>query len=257
MFDLDIWTFVFQIANFVILLIGLRFLLFKPLRGMIEERARELAELRAEARDHEARAADLHNQWQERMEKAESEADGVRQSALRDANAQAEEIIGETRRRAGHLAEQLNQELHEQHNRLVVEQYDDLMDTIMDVAANVVRSVTTRRTHDDLVTNFCANMYQTPPEVVDEYRAKLVDRAPTAYVTTPVALSSEQLKAVTEALSAVMDKRVDVQVQVAPELIAGLQVRMADKLTDNSVRQQLTGIRENARQELLAHVEAE
>jgi len=257
MLDLDLTTLIFQIANFLVLLLGLRLLLFKPISKLIEERARELADLRATARDHESRAAAMESQWQERLGNAEAEAEALRQAALRDANTQAEDVLRETRHRAEHLAEQLHDELHEQHNRAVVQQYDTLMDTIMDVAANVVRSVTTRRTHDDLVANFCANMYQTPPDQVDEYRRRMADRVPTAFVSTPVPLTPEQLKAVTDALSAVVDRHVDVQVQVAPELIAGLQVRMVDKLSDNSVQQQLTSIRESARQQLLTHVDAE
>jgi len=257
MLDLDLLTLVFQIVNFLVLLLGLRWLLFKPLRAKIEERAGELAELRTTARDHEARTAEVQEQWQTRITMAEAEAEQIRQAALRDATDQAEAILEETRKRADHLTVQMSEELRHQHNELVVQQYDELLDTIMDVAGNVVRSVTTRRTHDDLVASLLANLYRTPPEQVDVYRKIMADRIPTAYVTTPVALTDDQTKAITDALSSLLDRRVEVHAQVAPELIAGIQVRLADKLVDNSVRQELTRIRANARAELLSRIGAE
>ena len=84
----------------------------------------------------------------------------------------------------------------------------------------------------------------------------MVGRVSTAFVTTPVSLTAEQTKTLADTLSSLIDRRVELQMQTDPSLVAGIQVRLADKLIDNSVRQQLNRIRERVRRDLITRMGA-
>ena len=75
----------------------------------------------------------------------------------------------------------------------------------------------------------------------------MTGRVPAAFVTTPVALSPEQAKTLADALSSLLDRRVEVREAVDPSIIAGIQVRIADQLMENSIRQQFVQIRDAVR----------
>ena len=252
MLELDPITVLFQVVNFLILLAGLKYFLFKPLRGKLDERAKAIADARQSANDQETEAAQLRAEWQERRRMVEEEVEEMRQAAQLEANREAAKLLEETRGRLDRLAEQMREELNRQRNEIVVQNYDGILDTIIELAANVVRSVTTHRTHDDLVTNFCASIYQTPQTDVEEYRRLMAGRVPMAFVTTPVALTPEQTKTLADTLSSLIDRRVELQVDIDPDLIVGIQVRLADKLIDNSLRQQLDRIRVGVRNDLIS-----
>ena len=143
-----------------------------------------------------------------------------------------------------------------QRDEVVAQNYEGMLDAIVDLSANVVQSVTTRRTHDDLVQNFCASIYRLPQEEVNEYRRAIEGRYPVAVVTTPVALTADQTKTVSDTLSSLIDRQVELQVRVAPELVAGIQVRLANRLLDNTVRQQLNRIRDRVREDLVERMGA-
>ena len=254
MLELDIATVLFQVLNFVVLLFLLYRFLFKPLRKSLDQRAKVIADTVQKARDEESEAEELRTLWEERVRQVELQAEETLRAAEAEAYEQRTALFEETRASADRLSEEMRIDLERQRHEVVVRNYDDILDTIVTLAGNVVQSVTTRRTHDDLVTNFAASVFQMPQTDVDEYRRLMAGRVPSAFVRTPVPLSPEQTKTLADTLSSLIDRRVELQVTVDPSLIAGIQVRLADRLIDNSVRQQLTRIRARVRRDLITRM---
>jgi len=256
MLDLDWATVLFQIVNFLVLLAGLNHFLFKPLRRKLNERGRIIADALHSARDQEDKSDQLREELRERIEAAEREAEEILTAARLEADRRSAEIQEEMRARADRLTQEMREDLARQRDDAVAQHYDDILDTIIELSSNVVQAVTTRRTHDDLVTNFAASIYQLPQADVDEYRRTMAGRVPTAFISTPVALTQEQAKTLADTLSSLVDRHVELQVRIVPELVAGIQVRLADKLIDNSLRQQLSRIRERVRNDFITRMGA-
>ena len=257
MLQLDWLSLLWQVINFLVLLALLNRFVFRPLKKKMDERSQEIADSLANAQEREAEAVRLREDWETRLEQADQEAEAILQAAQDEANAQSAALLAEARVHLDRLTTEMRQDLDRQRNEIIVRNYDSILDTIIDLSGNVVRSVTTRRTHDDLVTNFCASIYQMPQTDVQEYRQLMTGRVPTAFVVTPASLTTEQTQTLTDTLSSLIDRRIEVQVSLDPSLIAGIQVRLADKMIDNSIRQQLNSIRERVRAELEARVQAD
>ncbi len=251
MLNIDPATLAFQILNFLVLLGILYYFLFRPLRSKLNERSRDLAEALQNARDQEAEAVQLRAEYEQRMHGLREEADDIIARARQEAAQRGAELMEETRRRIDRLTADMREDLTRQRNEVVAQNYEDMLEAIVDLSANIVQSVTTRRTHDDLVQNFAASIYRLPPEEVNAYRRALEGRYPVAVVTTPVALTADQTQTLTDTLSSLADRHVELQVRVAPELVAGIQVRLANRLLDNTVRQQLNRIRDRVREDLV------
>ncbi len=256
MLDLDGATLLFQIVNFLVLLWLLNRFLFRPLRQKLGERRSTISDTLQNARDQEVEAAQLRKIWEERQRRAELHAEEILQKAQREAEERRAELLEESRRQMDRLMEDMRSDLERQRDELLAVSYDDILDAIINLSGNVVQSITTRRTHDDLVTNFAASIFQMPQSEVEEYRQLMTGRVPTAFVTTPVPLTPDQTRTLADTLSSLIDRRVELQVQVDQDLIAGIQVRLADKLIDNSVRHQLNRIRDRVRQDLMVRMGA-
>ena len=196
-------------------------------------------------------------EYEERLRNAQQEADEVVANAQREAAQKSAQLVREARERLDRMTEQMRSEYTRQREEIVAQNYERILDVIVDLSGNVVQSVMTRRSHDDLVQNFMASIYQMPQEEVTTYRSVMTQRQPLAIVTTPVALSAEQSKTLADTLSSLIDRPVELQVHIAPELVAGIQVRLGDRLIDNSVRQQMNRIRDRARQDLIASFSSE
>ncbi len=257
MLELDWATLLFQIINFVVLVAGLGYFLFRPLRRKLSERGQIIAETLQRARDQEAETQQLREQWEERMRTVEQQAEEILRRAQVAASQRSADLLEETRMRVDRLTDEMRVDLYRRRDEVVAQHYDEILDAIIDLSGSAVRSVTTRRTHDDLVTNFCASIYQMPQEEIDLFRRVMVERVPYACVSTPVALTQHQTKTLADTLSSLIDRHVELQVDIQPELVAGIQVRLADRMIDNSVRQHLNRIRSRVRQDLMSRMGAE
>lgn len=79
------------------------------------------------------------------------------------------------------------------------------------------------------------------PKVIDAYLAELARRRGevAAQVTSAVALSDDEVAAVTDALRKVVGQKVSVSLAVDPSLIGGLIVRVGSRMIDSSLRTKL------------------
>lgn len=257
MLELDWKTLLFQIANFVALVFILDRVLFRSLGKKLDERQRVIGEKLESARDQEADAERLRRDLEEHRERIETEAERTLRQAQAEAAEQSEALFEEARERLDRLTDEMREDILRQRNEVVAENYEEILDTVIALSGSVVQSVTTRRTHDDLVTNFCASIYQLPQADVEDYRRLISGRVPTAFVKTPVALTAEQTQTLEDTLSSLIDRRMELEIETDPSLIAGIQVRLADKLIDNSVRKQLDRIRAQVRNDLVSRIGVE
>lgn len=251
MLELDWASLLFQIVNFLVLVALLNKFLFRSLNAKLKERGQTIADSLANAQEREAEAARLGDEWEAKRQQADQKAEDILQAAQMEANRQSAALIEEARVQLDRVTEEMRQDLDRQRDEIIVRNYDSILDTIINLSSNVIQSVTTRRTHDDLVTNFCASIFQMPQTDVDEYRRLMMGRVPTVFAATPVSLTAEQTKTLADTMSSLIDRRIELQVTIEPALIAGIQVRLADKLIDNSIRQQLGRIREHVREDLV------
>lgn len=247
MLELDWRTLLFQILNFVVLVIILARLVFKPLKSKLAERRQTISDALQSAQDQEAEAARLRAHWEERHAQAEAQGEEIIRAAQETARERSAQILNETRQQLDRLTEEMRIDLDHERDELISLQFEDLLEGVVALAANVIRSVTTRPTHNDLVANFVASILRTPQEQVQEYRTAMTGRAPTAFVSTPVQLTADQSRTLADALSSLLDRRVEIQDTIDVNIIAGIQVRIADRLLENSIRQQLVQIRDAVR----------
>jgi vacuolar-type H+-ATPase subunit E/Vma4 len=160
------------------------------------------------------------------------------------------EILGRAQREAEELLRQAREEMEEERKKAIENFREEMADTIIELSAEVVRSVVTERVHHDLITALCGDLWRLSESEIATYRRAMARETPTVFVTTPIPLSEEERGMLADTFSAVVDRRVTLEVTEDPSLIAGLKVRIADTIFDNSLRRQLTSIRERLGQEL-------
>ncbi len=243
-------TILLQIINFLALVYLMSRFLYKPLQARIAERAAEVEGMLDNAAKREAESYALQRQIERRLEEVEREAEALMKQAEEEARKQTEAILHSAQEKAEALIAKAKQEAEQERFEALQENYEKTLDTIIDLASGVLRSVTTRQTHDDLVNSFAAYIWQRPPEEVNEYRRALAERDPTVFVYSPVPLTEGQMKVIRDTLSSLADRHIEVEMQVNPALIAGLRVRLGDRIVDNSLRKQLDLIRNEIGREL-------
>ncbi len=248
--NIDPISIVLQVINFVLLVYVLSKFLFKPLKNTIDERAAKVEGALDGAAQREAESYATKREIERRLAEVEKQAEALLTQAQQEAEQQRARVLDAAQERAAEIIANAAKEAEQERVEALKDNYEQILDTVIDLASGVLRSVTVRQTHDDLVNNLAAYIWQRPPEEVTEYRRALAEREPIIFVETPVALTENQQKVLTDTMSSLADRRVELEVQQVPSLIAGLRVRIGDRVVDNSLRQQLEEVREQVGQDL-------
>jgi F-type H+-transporting ATPase subunit b len=260
MLNLDFATIAFQIANFLAMVVLLYYFLFRPAMGRVKERRAEKEQLAREAAQDREEAEKLRAELEARLAEADEEADEIITEAQRRAEEERKALLEETRAEAERILAEAHTDAHRLRRQAVEDFHDELLDAILDISGQVIGRVAPPEVHDKLVEQLNDRIWElgrSDMERVEAFRVSLGDRAPTAYVTSARDLSSEQQGELARTLTALADRHVNLELKTDPSLAAGLRVRLADIVVDNSVAGQLDGLREEVSKALNEQVRNE
>jgi F-type H+-transporting ATPase subunit b len=228
MLSLDWATIAFQVINFLVLAAVLYRFVFSPVMGRVRERRAEKDRLMKEIREDRAEA--------ERARQALSE------QMLEEIEVEIEQMLADAREDVRQMRQQAVDEFH-----------DELINAILDVSARVIGQAAPDEVHDRLLkqlTDRIWEMGRQEMERVRAFRRSLGERTPTAYVATAKPLSSQQQGELARTFSALADRSVDIHLETDPSLAAGMRVRLADIVVDNSIAGRLGELQQEASQAL-------
>ncbi len=92
---------------------------------------------------------------------------------------------------------------------------------------------------------FLADIKEGYQRILDEASGRV-----RAHVTSASALDAEQIRRITEALSGVMKKEVDVEVIIEPSLIGGVVAEVEGMVYDGSVKTQISRLKQSLKGEI-------
>jgi len=216
-----------QIINFFVLFILLRFVLYKPLRNMMEKRRDRIAEGINNAQRAEEALASAEADKQAMLDEARAEAQRITAEARQRADEAAKKIEADAREEAARIRQEADAEAQQEKEAALAEMRDQIVSLSMAAANHLVSTGLDAKRQKELVAEFFASV---PPE------AKSLDGAMT--VVTAVPLTATEQKKFQKELGSD-----DVTFSVDPQILGGVIVRAGGQQVDASYRSQLSGMR--------------
>jgi F-type H+-transporting ATPase subunit b len=257
MLNLDLTTIVLEILNFLVLSVGLYYLLFRPVLRRVEARAAEKARIEREMKrnleeteafkaEAEKRLAELDGEINRLLDQARDQIERERRQMLEGIRSEAEQARQDAE---ADIARLQKQELKE-FNRYVV-------NTLLALSGEMIEKIAPPEVHNRLVQE--ANDYvwkfgKEKPREVETLRRSLGERTPTVNIVSARTLSPDQQRMLAKTFHALTDRNVNFELETDPHLYGGVRVRVGDILIDNSILAQLERIRSETDSNLAAMV---
>jgi ATP synthase F0 subunit b len=249
MLNLDLPTIIFQAINFLLFFGLLYWLLFKPVMATIqqrrEQRERMLREVERERQAVSVQRAELD----ERLSRLDEETANMIALARERAEEERRELLQEAREEVEQILVEAQADAYRIRSQAVDAFHNDLVDAILDVSGTVVRNTIPGAVHDGLIRQLSERIWEMGRSDIDRveaFRRSLGDREPTAHVTTAESLTLEQQGLLARTLTAFADRHVDLEVNIDPDLVAGVRVRIGDIIVDSSIAGQMEELRDKA-----------
>ena len=239
---LNLWTFLFEIINFAVLVFILRRLLYGPLRAAIDQRRADNERVIVEAQAARDQAAKLQGELE--AQKAELERD--RQVIIRSARASGESdrkaILEEAEQTARRRREDLEKTLVAHRADVLQGLKAELIQSSIALAERLLQESADASLDGKLSDALIATLDRLP----EEERARLRrDWQPgqEALVEAARPLEGTVLKRFETTVASLVGEPVTVQFQTRPELLGGARLSLGGHVWDSSLFGQIDEIR--------------
>lgn len=223
---MTIWTYIGQIVNFLIFVVILYLLLYKPVRRVMQQRKDEMeAELR-EAEKKLREAEKIRADAEQRARELEEKREAVLKAAHTQAEAQRKELLQRAEEQARDRLERFRRIMAQERSDLLSKVTDELRDTIVQVAGAVLGDTSGRVADSGLerVEALLEGMSQEELESARKALGKLENRVS---VRSAGALTDKQLGQLRKLLGKKLGiEHIELEVKEEPSLLAGLEVTL-------------------------------
>lgn len=147
-----------QILNFVLLLLALRFLLFKPLLAVVDKRREMIQKNLDDAAKSKDKAAELAQSYEAKIASAQSEAHDIIAQAEKQANERRDEIISDAHTEADRIKERAMKEIDLARHQALTQVRNEVSDISLLIAMKLLQESVDAATHQRLVDEFIVQL---------------------------------------------------------------------------------------------------
>lgn len=150
---LDLTEFLLHLLNLLVLLVGLTFLLYKPIKKFMNTRSEKYLADKEESLKAAAEAEEWKKKRLELIKAAEAEAQSVIRDAKKQAGAEAEEIIQKAKKDANDILEKGYNDLNRQKEQMQEELAESVSELAVGIAAQLIKREFKAEDNDALITS--------------------------------------------------------------------------------------------------------
>lgn len=235
----NLWTILFQVINFVILLYILRRILYKPIREIIEKRRGLIAKTVGDAEKTKKEALELKENNQKELNKAK-ELQGQmleqsREEALKDRN----KLLDEAHKEAAKINEKEKALIDAEKMRIESELKNKTLEMVSVFASNLLKDISDEELHKAI---FRKLVKENGKIVSDISKIKEKEEILNIDLVTAYPLPMDDVKTFKETLESQLAKKIKMNTTVDKTLIAGVRIKAYDMIYDSSLAGQINAL---------------
>jgi len=233
----DIWTFLFQIINFVVLLFILKRILYKPIKEIMEKRRGLIEKTIKDAEKTKKEAQELKEKHQEEMNKIKELQVRMTENMKNEVEEEKKRLLMEAEKEAAKILERERALFETEKKRFETELKGKVIDTVTVFAMNLLKDISDEELHKGIYRRFLYDLGGIISNISAKDSASVTVDLISAY---PV--DEEELIELQKAMESHLSKKVTIDTKIDKTLIAGLKIKVNDTVYDSSLLGQINSL---------------
>jgi F-type H+-transporting ATPase subunit b len=232
----NIWTFLFQVINFLVLLFILKRVLYKPIREIIEKRRSLIQQRIEEAEKTKKEAMELKENYQHDMDGLHELKSRMLEKMNEEVEQERKKLIGRAEEEAARVIEKEKAVFDTEKARHEAELKDKAIEAVTLFAANLLKDVADEDLHKSIYEKLFMELRGIAshmPEIKEKDRPLTVD------LITAYPLSEAEIKKFKDAIESLLSQSVLFNTIIDSSLIAGIKIKAHDMVYDLSLSGQI------------------
>jgi len=235
----NIWTLVFQLINFFVLLYILKRFLYKPIREIMEKRRGIIKKNMDEADKTKEEAQELKDKQQEEMNKIKEQQAQASEQMHGEIEEERKRLFSDAEKEANAIIERKKSLFEMEKKRFEGELKDKAIDAASSYAAKLLKDIANEELHKEIYKKFLHNIEKIASDITSEERK---DKTITIYLISAFPVSDEELKDLQDKAESFLSKKVTISVTVDKSLIVGVKMKVYDTVYDSSLQKQIENL---------------
>ena len=156
--SVNIWQILISLANLLIMLLIIKKFLFKPVMKVMQARQEQVDKIYDDANEDRSAAADMKQEYEERLASAREEADGLVRNAVATAQRRGDAIVAEANSQASHLKQKAEEEIALEKKQMLLTVRSEISDMAVSIASKVVEREIQKEDHENFMDEFIRNV---------------------------------------------------------------------------------------------------
>ena len=154
----NFWTALFTLCNMLITFLILKKLLFKPVKKMIDDRQKEIADQYAEAERRRQEAEQAKLAYDQEIAQAKQKRDEIVREAAELAHRQERDILNAAREEAKAITAKAHSDIRQERRKVFNEMKTEISDIAIEIAEKVTEKEIDSDKHRELIDSFIAQI---------------------------------------------------------------------------------------------------
>jgi len=240
---INLGFFIFQVLNFLVLVVLLYAFAYRPILNMLDTRKKKIAQGLEDARVAAEARANAEKEAREIIAKAQAEANQKIREATDRAEAAAREVQAQAEADATKARESALAEAALERDRVLADLRGQIAGLAMAAAQRLIGEALDERRQHALIEEFFSGVRSGKVVVLEGEGLS----GSSAEITSALPLTPAEQEAVKGDILSKIGSQATVTFRVDPSILGGLIVRVGDKVLDGSVSGQLEGLRQSLR----------
>jgi len=220
--EINWFTVIAQLINFLILVWLLKRFLYKPILNAVHEREKKIADQLKDAEDKKAAAQQEKEEFKKKNEEFDQQKKGVMDAVVAEAASQKNQLIDGAKTEAQELIAKMTKavkEAQENDNKLLAQ---NTQKQVFDITRKALESIASVNIEEHSARTFIEHL----TALQEEEKQQFIDafKANPIVVKSAFELSTTQRDELTAAISNVIDTKVTLEFITAPEIISGIEL---------------------------------
>lgn len=151
---INLETILAHALNIIVLFFTLRFLLYKPVKKFMDERANSYTQREEDVKNSEKSATELKEKYEFQMHDSKNEAEKIILDSRKDANKRAEEIINQASEHSKTIIEQTRKDIVEERANAKIAMREEVADLAIGIANRVLEREVSAEDNKHIIDSF-------------------------------------------------------------------------------------------------------
>ena len=241
----NVWTLLFQITNFVVLLVILRRILYRPVREIMEKRRGAIEREMQDAERTKGEAQALKDKYEAEMNGLKDQKARMLEAVQDEVSEERKRLIDKAREDADKIIAREKALVNAEKRTFEAEMKDKVLDSVSMFSSNLLRDIADEALHEAVFRKFLAGLEQCMPEIAS---AAGKEETLSLDLSSAYPLHDEDIERVKDAVLSGIGRKVAVAATLEPALIAGVRMKAGDQVIDSSVAGQIQALKERLKE---------